>query len=211
MSKTTCTTFSPKLHATFEASLNEYEKKTEINLLTHPLVARLQECNSPSDILVVLRSQVPHSEQTTSANEKLIKWLDPIVNVLFASSGVISACVGLVNSIQMLFLQFSSNRIIRISSYSHLQISFSLAPVSSFRKLSSWIACCDFDDDDIGTIGTGRTRGGTMEELDALSRSSGSSSGAGGNDLRFDLAMVGYRGTRGAILSQGKKRLIICG
>ena len=50
-----------------------------------------------------------------------------------------------------------------------------------------------------------------MEELDALRRSSSSSSGAGGNDLRFDLAMVGYRGTRGAILSQGKKRLIICG
>ena len=46
---------------------------------------------------------------------------------------------------------------------------------------------------------------GTMEELDALRRSSGSSSGAGGNDLRFDLAMVGYRGTRGAILSQGRK------
>ena len=57
--------------------------------------------------------------------------------------------------------------------------------------------CGDLDDD-IGTIGT-------MEELDALRSSSGSSSGAGGNDLRFDLAMVGYRGTRGAILSQGKK------
>ena len=44
-----------------------------------------------------------------------------------------------------------------------------------------------------------------MEELDALSRSSGSSSGAGGSDLRLDLAMVGYRGTRSAILSQRKK------
>ena len=63
--------------------------------------------------------------------------------------------------------------------------------------------CGDLDDD-IGTIGT-------MEELDALRSSSSSSLGAGGNDLRFDLAMVGYRGTRGAILSQGKKRLIICG
>ena len=71
--------------------------------------------------------------------------------------------------------------------------------------------CCDFDDDDIGTIGTGRTRGGTMEELDALSRSSGSSSGAGGSDLRLDLAMVGYRGTRSAILSQKKKDSVYAG
>ena len=71
------------------------------------------------------------------------------------------------------------------------------------RNINSSKVCGDLDDD-IGTIGT-------MEELDALRSSSGSSSGAGGNDLRFDLAMVGYRGTRGAILSQGKKRLIICG
>ena len=38
-----------------------------------------------------------------------------------------------------------------------------------------------------------------------LRSSSGSSLGAGGNNLRFDLAMVGYRGTRSAILSQGRK------
>ena len=108
MSNTTPTTlssFSPKLHCTFEASLNEYEKKTEISLLTHPLVVQLQDCSSTSGILAVLRSQVPQSEQT--ADEKLIKWLDPIVNFLSASSPVISACLGLVNLIQMLFLLFS--------------------------------------------------------------------------------------------------------
>ena len=140
MSKTTPTalsSFSPKLHRTFEASLNEYEKKTEISLLTHPLVVQLQDCNSPSDILVVLRSQVARSAQTTAAEENLIRWLDPIVNVLSASSPVISTCIGLVNPIQILFLQFNLNR---VSSYSHPQISFSLVPVFSFRKLSSWIS-----------------------------------------------------------------------
>ena len=128
---------SPKFHATFEASLKKYEKKTEISLLTHPLMAQFQDCNSPADILVVLRSQVPQSEQTTSADEKLIKWLDPIVNVLFPSSPVISAYVGLVNSNQVIFLQFNSNH---MSRYSHPQISFSRVPVSSFRQLSSWIS-----------------------------------------------------------------------
>ena len=112
MSNTTPTalsSFSPKLHATFEASLKEYEKKTEISLLTHPLMVQLQDCNSPAEILVVLRSQVPQpdSEQTTSADENLVKWLDPIVRVLSAYSPAISACVGLVSPIQVIFLQFN--------------------------------------------------------------------------------------------------------
>ena len=110
MSNTTPTvsnSFSPKLHATFEASLKKYEKKTKKSLLTHPLMVQLQDCNSPANILVVLRSQVAQSEQTTSVDEKLIKWLDPIVNVLYAASPVISACIGLVNLIQVIFRQIN--------------------------------------------------------------------------------------------------------
>ena len=110
MSETTPTassSFYPKLHATFEAALKEYEKKTEISLLTHPLMVQLKECNSPTDILVVLSSHVAQSKQTTSADEQLVNWLywlDPVVNVLSASSLVISACVGLVSPIQVIFL-----------------------------------------------------------------------------------------------------------
>ena len=101
MSQTTPTasSSSSNLQAIFAASLKEYEKKTEKTLLTHPLMAQFHACNSPTDILAVLRSQVTHIEETTAADEKLIKWLDPIVNVLTASSSVISAGVGLVNSI----------------------------------------------------------------------------------------------------------------
>ena len=102
---TASSSYSDKLHRTFADSLKEYENRTDENLLTHPLMAQLQGCNYPADILVVLRSRVPHPEQTTSAHEKLIKWLDPIVNVLSATSPVISAaCVGLVNPIQVIFL-----------------------------------------------------------------------------------------------------------
>ena len=106
MSETTPTdlsSFSPILHATFEASLKEYEKKTEKNLLTHPLMVQLQGCNSRADILELLRSQ---TEQITFADEYLIKWLVPIAKVIYASSSVISAVVGLVNTIQMILLRF---------------------------------------------------------------------------------------------------------
>ena len=104
MSKTTPTpsnSSSSDLQAVFEASLKKYEKKTETNLLTHPLMDKLKACKSSADILVVIRSQAAKTEQTTSADEKLIKWLDPIVNVLAVSSSVISAGVGLVNAIQV--------------------------------------------------------------------------------------------------------------
>ena len=107
MSKTTLTppnSPSSDLQAVFEASLTEYEKKTGTSLLTHPLMDQLRACDSSADILAVLRSQAAKIEQTTSADDKLIKWLDPIVNVLAISSSVISAGVGLVNAIQMLLL-----------------------------------------------------------------------------------------------------------
>ena len=89
------------LQAIFEASLKEYEKKTEKSLLTHPLMAQLQACDSPAAILELLRSQAEKVEQTMDVDDKLIKWLDPVVNVLSASSSVISAGVGLVKPIRL--------------------------------------------------------------------------------------------------------------
>ena len=77
----------PNLQAVFDTSRKAYEKKTGKNLLTHPLMAQLQDCNFPADILVVLRSQVA---STISVNDKLIKWLDPIVNAISGFSSVIS-------------------------------------------------------------------------------------------------------------------------
>ena len=99
---------SSNLQAIFYASMKEYEKKTQKDLLAHPSMAQLQTCNSPADILAVLRTQVQHLEQTTSSDDKWIRWLDPIVNVLYAFSSIIGAGVGLVNSIRTILLR--SNR-----------------------------------------------------------------------------------------------------
>ena len=97
---------SSALQTIFVASLKEYEKKTKNDLLTHPLMAQLQTCNSPTDILAILRAQVQQFEQSTSGDDKLTKWLNPTVNVLYAFSSVIGTGVGLVNSIQMIILRF---------------------------------------------------------------------------------------------------------
>src|SRR6266404_1485942 len=95
---------SSDFQAIFYASMKEYEKKTKKDLLAHPLMAQLQPCNSPADILTVLRAQVHQFEQSTSSDDKWTKWLNPTVNVLLTFSGVLSEGVGLVSFIRTIFL-----------------------------------------------------------------------------------------------------------
>ncbi|KAH9022094.1 hypothetical protein EDB83DRAFT_89710 [Lactarius deliciosus] len=89
---------SANFQAIFCASLDTYKKKTKKDLLAHPLMVQLQTCNSPTDILAVLRTQVQQFEQSTSGDDKLTKWLNPTVNVLYALSAALGEGVGLVFS-----------------------------------------------------------------------------------------------------------------
>ncbi|KAH8996589.1 hypothetical protein EDB83DRAFT_2559152, partial [Lactarius deliciosus] len=99
MSQTPSTTSSSSNFQTiFYASMKEYKKKTKKDLLEHPLMGQLQTCNSPADILAVLRTQVQQFEESTSGDDKLTKWLIPTVNVLYAFSGALGEGVGLVFS-----------------------------------------------------------------------------------------------------------------
>ncbi|KAI9449924.1 hypothetical protein BJY52DRAFT_212033 [Lactarius psammicola] len=99
MSQTLSTTLSPSnFQAIFDASLRAYQKKTKKDLLAHPLMAELQTCNSPIDILAVLRTQVQQFEQSTRGDDKITRWLNPTVNVLYAFSTVLGEGVGLVFS-----------------------------------------------------------------------------------------------------------------
>ncbi|KAH9055254.1 hypothetical protein EDB87DRAFT_1834354 [Lactarius vividus] len=75
-----------------------YQKHTKKDLLSHPLAARLHRCDSPSAVLTVLQDQVQEFEQSRSVDERLTKWLDPTVNVLYAFSAMLGEGVGLVFS-----------------------------------------------------------------------------------------------------------------
>jgi hypothetical protein len=83
----------------FYVALKEYEKKTEKDLLAHPLAAQLQACESSSDILAVLQDKVKEFEQSRSADERLSRWLNPTINVLYAFSATLGGGVGLVGPI----------------------------------------------------------------------------------------------------------------
>ena len=77
-------------------ALDTYRKRTKNDLLTHPLAAQLQACDTPVAILTILREQIHWLDRSQSGAERWSKWLDPTVNVLFTFSATIGAGVSLV-------------------------------------------------------------------------------------------------------------------
>ena len=82
--------------AIFQAALKTYQKQTKKDLLAHPLVSQLQDCDSTTAILAILQDQVREFDKFRSGDEKLTKWLGPTVNVLSAFSATIFSGVSMV-------------------------------------------------------------------------------------------------------------------
>ncbi|KAI0300207.1 hypothetical protein BC826DRAFT_931747, partial [Russula brevipes] len=82
----------------FNAALERYENKTKNKLLTHPLAAQLQSCDSPTAITSILQGLVQQFDQNRSTDQRLTSWLNPTVNVLYAFSATLGEGVGLVSS-----------------------------------------------------------------------------------------------------------------
>ena len=93
-------TSSSRFQSIFNAALKAYKKKTKNDLLKYPLAARLQACKSPGDILAVLQDKVDEFDESRSADERLSRWLNPTINVLYAFSSTIGQGVGLLRPIR---------------------------------------------------------------------------------------------------------------
>ncbi|KAI0268002.1 hypothetical protein BGY98DRAFT_1180547, partial [Russula aff. rugulosa BPL654] len=89
---------SSNFQSVFNAALEAYEKKTKCKLISHPLAAQLQSCDSPIAILSVLQDLIQQFDDRRSSDERLTNWLNPTVNVLYAFSNFIGQGVGLVLS-----------------------------------------------------------------------------------------------------------------
>lgn len=77
---------SPNFQLILSSALKAYEKQTKNDPITHPLAAQLQACQSPNSILVILQQQVQGPNRSRASDDRLTKWLDPTVNVLYAFS-----------------------------------------------------------------------------------------------------------------------------
>jgi hypothetical protein len=93
----TASTSSSNYQSIFDNAIEAYKKKTKNDLRSHPLLAKLQNCDSPDAILNILRGQIPGFDQSLSADDRFTKWLNPTVNVLYTFSAVIGGGISLAS------------------------------------------------------------------------------------------------------------------
>ncbi|KAI9434678.1 hypothetical protein H4582DRAFT_2100870 [Lactarius indigo] len=91
-------TSSSNFDVIFTTAFKAYKKRTGQDIISHPLAAQLKTCDSPDAILAILRAQVEEFDQSRKDDERLTKWLNPTVNVLYAFSATLGEGVGLVFS-----------------------------------------------------------------------------------------------------------------
>jgi hypothetical protein len=89
-------TSSPSFQSVFNAALDEYTTHTGNDLTNHPLSTKVESCRSPGDVLGVLQEQAEVFREFREGNKKLMKVIEPTVNVLCSVSGVFSDNIGLV-------------------------------------------------------------------------------------------------------------------
>ena len=94
---TTTATSSTNFQLIVDNALKAYEKRTKLDLFSHPLAVELQDCNSPSAILAVLHRQAQGLDRSPSSNDQWTKWLNPTVNVLHTLSHSLGEVVSLVS------------------------------------------------------------------------------------------------------------------
>ncbi|KAH9031259.1 hypothetical protein EDB84DRAFT_173901 [Lactarius hengduanensis] len=85
---------SSKFKSMLDAGLVEYKEKTGNDLLGHWLADELKTCESVDAVLDILRDQAKAFER--SGDQKLMKWIDPLVHVLYTFSDALGDGVSLV-------------------------------------------------------------------------------------------------------------------
>ncbi|KAH9165412.1 hypothetical protein EDB89DRAFT_2076826 [Lactarius sanguifluus] len=91
-------TSSSNFESIFRTAVRAHKKRTGQDITSHPLASWLKTCDSPDAILAVLQAQVQEFDQSRRDDERLTKWLNPTVNVLYAFSATLGEGVGLVFS-----------------------------------------------------------------------------------------------------------------
>ncbi|KAH9169472.1 hypothetical protein EDB89DRAFT_2073004 [Lactarius sanguifluus] len=95
-SSTTGQTTTPSdFKSILDAALSEYKKKTGKELLDHPLAPEVQRCDSVDAILAIIRGQAKAFQRFRDGDQRLMKWIGPVVDVLFTFSATLSEGVAL--------------------------------------------------------------------------------------------------------------------
>ena len=128
----------------FNTALETYRQKTKKDLIKHPLLPRLQSCNSPKTILTVLQEQFSASSQSQDSDNQLTKWVAPTVNVFYSFSDTLGGVVGLVNIRMSSYDIVPSN--IYFSESQTCRHTFHGDWCSPLGRCPSWFSCTTYFD-----------------------------------------------------------------
>ena len=86
-------------------ALSDYTKVTGVDLTTYDF-NQIECCNSPDEVVWILRDKAKKFKEYRDGNRKLINWITPIVQVIHVFSGVLGEAAGAVPVSQRAFFPF---------------------------------------------------------------------------------------------------------
>ncbi|KAH9014257.1 hypothetical protein EDB84DRAFT_1443925 [Lactarius hengduanensis] len=78
-----------------DAALSEYKKKTGKDLHDHPLATEVQRCDSVDAIKAIFQGQAKAFQRFRDGDQRLMKWISPVVDVLYTFSGTLGEVAGM--------------------------------------------------------------------------------------------------------------------
>ena len=93
----TPSTPSSNFNSILDAALNEYKKKTGSGLLEHPFAAEVKRCDSIGAISAILQGQAREFQQFKDGDQRLMKWINPMVDALFTFSETLGGVASIVH------------------------------------------------------------------------------------------------------------------
>ena len=80
-----------------EKALNEYTKKTGVELAKHDFAQQIEGCTSPDEVLWLLREKAKQFKEYREGNRRLINCITPIVDVVHVLSGCLGEALSVVS------------------------------------------------------------------------------------------------------------------
>jgi fungal STAND N-terminal Goodbye domain len=94
---TLATTPYSGLESIFDAALTQYAKQTGIDLTKCSFANKLHNCGSPDAVIQLLEEHTQDFKIFRDRGSKLVKWLRPLVQVVYLVSGVFSQTTDIVS------------------------------------------------------------------------------------------------------------------
>jgi hypothetical protein len=92
-----------RLRALFESALRDYEHKTNITLVTHPLAEQFENCHSIEDLATILQDQA-RAGSAFRGSDRIMKSIKRTLSVLhnLSSIATLGDCIGLVRQMTLM-------------------------------------------------------------------------------------------------------------